>query len=190
LEELYPGGRILLPRVWRDSRYNHPAQPVVGVTWYEAQAYCRWLSEQAGTPMRLPSEVEWETAARGTTDCRYAWGDEFEPFRGNSLDAHVRGPTPAGVFPDGATSTGLLDLSGNTADWTQTAFGSSPLDKDLAYPYNAQDGREDLSTGVFAYRIVRGGGWRDPEPGVRISIRNSDHVTGITEYIGFRLCRG
>ena len=188
LVELYPGGRITEPRQWRDSRCNHPSQPVVGVSWYEAQAYCRWLSDQANEPFRLPTEVEWESAANGIEGRRFAWGDAFDPMRTNALASHVRRSTPAGVFR-GVTPEGVLDLAGNSADWTNTAYGATPFDDTLRYPYRA-DGREAPEAAKLAYRIVRGGGWRDPETGVCMSIRDSNHVTMTQDYIGFRICRG
>ncbi len=63
---------------WDDSRFNHPAQPVVGVSWFEARAYCAWLSAQTGQAYRLPSEVEWEAAARGFESRQYAYGPDFD----------------------------------------------------------------------------------------------------------------
>ena len=65
LAELHPDGRITKPRHWHNPRFNQPSKPVVGVCWYEARAYLSWLSAQSGLTFRLPSEVEWEAAARG-----------------------------------------------------------------------------------------------------------------------------
>ncbi|MCE7939942.1 MAG: hypothetical protein DYG90_15470, partial [Chloroflexi bacterium CFX6] len=105
LHELYPGGPIRAPRLWGDERFNRPSQPVVGVTWHEARAYCLWLSFQLDRPFRLPSEVEWEAAARGAAGRAYAWGDAFDPLRCNVISTHVMRPSPIGIFPDGDTAT-------------------------------------------------------------------------------------
>lgn len=72
----YPPGRQTAPAQWHDTAFNHPAQPVVGIGWHEARAYCNWLSAQTGRHFRLPSEAEWEAAARGQAGRRYAYGDE------------------------------------------------------------------------------------------------------------------
>ena len=92
LAELYPGGRLhgaaLLAAI---ERFNNPAQPVVGVCWYEARAYCAWLAAQTGVAFRLPTEVEWEAAARGQAARRYAYGDAFDPLAGNTVETQCSG---------------------------------------------------------------------------------------------------
>jgi formylglycine-generating enzyme required for sulfatase activity len=124
---LVPSGRQTQPRWWNDPAYNDPAQPVVGICWHEARAYCAWLSAQTGQCWRLPSEAEWEAAARGQAGRRYAWGDDFDPNRCNTFESHVRGTTPVGVFPGGDTPEGLVDLSGNVWEWTSSAYHALPL---------------------------------------------------------------
>jgi formylglycine-generating enzyme required for sulfatase activity len=75
LDTWYPAGRQTQPAQWNDPAFNHVSQPVVGVCWYEARAYCAWLSVQTGRVMRLPTEAEWEAAARGRGMRRYSWGE-------------------------------------------------------------------------------------------------------------------
>ncbi len=188
LHELYPGGPIRAPRLWGDERFNRPSQPVVGVTWHEARAYCLWLSFQLDRPFRLPSEVEWEAAARGAAGRAYAWGDAFDPLRCNVISTHVMRPSPIGIFPDGDTPEGLSDMTGNTADLTLSGFGHSPDVADFGYPYAAGDGREDVDAGAAAYRVARGGGWLDNAVSARAACRNVCHVTETGDNIGFRLC--
>lgn len=91
------------PRLWRDKRFNHPSQPVVGISWYEARAFCAWLTVQSGYRVRLPSEVEWEAAARGREGRPFPWGAEFDRLRANVFQTHIRTTTPVGVFPEGDT---------------------------------------------------------------------------------------
>ena len=90
LRSLYPGGRVTEPRLWRDLRFRGPAQPVVGICWYEARAYCLWLRAQSGIDFRLPTDAEWEAAARGPGGRAYAYGDTFDRWRENVLATHLR----------------------------------------------------------------------------------------------------
>ncbi|MDS4042072.1 MAG: SUMF1/EgtB/PvdO family nonheme iron enzyme, partial [Candidatus Competibacter sp.] len=140
LERWYPPGRQTQPAYWNDEAFDNPAQPVVGISWFEARAYCAWLSAQTGQPFRLPTEAEWEAAARGRTGRRYAYGDAFDASRCNAFETHVRRTTPVGVFPGGATPEGLVDMTGNTWDWTSSLY--------QPYPYLAADGREDPAGGA------------------------------------------
>ena len=152
LAEWYPPGRQTQPAYWHDDAFNNPAHPVVGVCWFEARAYCAWLSAQAGEAFRLPTEAEWEAAARGVQCRRYAFGDDFDAARCNAFETHVRHTTPIGAFPGGQTPEGLVDMTGNTWDWTSSLY--------TPYPYDAADGREAPGA-PGARRVVRGGSWRN-----------------------------
>jgi formylglycine-generating enzyme required for sulfatase activity len=160
LAEWYPPGRQTQPAFWHDDAFNNAAQPVVGICWFEARAYCAWLSAQTGQTFRLPTEAEWEAAARGVQGRHYAFGDDFDATRCNTFETHVRHTTPIGVFPGGGTPEGLVDMTGNTWDWTSSLY--------TPYPYDAADGRE-VPSPPGARRVVRGGSWRV----VRVSARAS-----------------
>jgi formylglycine-generating enzyme required for sulfatase activity len=136
------------PAYWKDGTYNNPAQPVVGVCWYEACTYCAWLSAQTGRMFRLPTEAEFEAAARGMNRRKYPYGQRFDGARCNTFESHIRRTTPVGVFRN-ATPEGVLDLSGNVYTWTSSIY--------QPYPYRANDGREDVNRGEP--RVVRGGSW-------------------------------
>lgn len=177
LEEWYPPGRQTQPAFWNDEAFNNPAQPVVGVCWFEARAYCAWLSAQTGQPFRLPTEAEWEAAARGRVGRRYAYGDEFDATLCNAFETHVRRTTPVGVFPGGETPDGLIDLTGNTWDWTGSLF--------QPYPYLADDGREDPAGD--ARRVVRGGAWDSYQTVARAAARDFGAPGGRDGGVGFRL---
>lgn len=115
--------------------------PVTEVTWYGAVAYCRWRGA------RLPSEAEWEAAARGHERRLYPWGDT-PPDPGRAVYARPRGAhEPVGARPAGATPEGVQDLAGNLAEWTSTLY--------RPYPYRVDDGREDAE--VRGERVTRGG---------------------------------
>jgi formylglycine-generating enzyme required for sulfatase activity len=134
---------------------------VVGICWYEARAYLSWLTAQSGLPFQLPSEVEWEAAARGLAGRRHAYGDTFDPTKGNTTETHIRRTTPIGVFPEGDTSEGVADLTGNTLEWTSSAFGRTRDTSEFPYPYEPNDGREDPELPASYLRVLRGGSWSD-----------------------------
>jgi formylglycine-generating enzyme required for sulfatase activity len=150
LESWYPQGRRTLPLYWEDTRFNAPTQPVVGVTWYEAQAYCAWLAHHSGLPVRLPTEAEREVATRGAAMRRYAYGDDPKPECANTAETRLGVAAPIGVFPCGTTPEGVYDLSGNLWEWTSSLY--------RPYPYRADDGREDPAV-PDDFRVVRGGSW-------------------------------
>jgi formylglycine-generating enzyme required for sulfatase activity len=118
--------------------------PVVLITWDDAMAYAAWSRK------RLPTEAEWERAARGPKGWRHPWGNEFISGRCNSREADLKGTSPVGYFsPDGDTLEGLIDMVGNVWEWTNSLFHS--------YPYNPNDGRE--SREAIGFRVLRGGSW-------------------------------
>ena len=162
LEEQWQSKRETEPRFWRNPRLNHPAQPVVGVCWYEARAYCAWLSTQTGLPLHLPTEVEWEAAARGIEARPCPYGPVFDRLATNVLETHVKRTTPVGVFPSGRTPQGVADMSGNVYEWTTSLFGmedEGEVETSHPYPYDPADGRQNPDAGPSVRRVVRGGGW-------------------------------
>ena len=150
-----------------------PAQkmdhPVVGVSWNDALAYCKWLSEQTGRPYRLPTEAEWEKAARGEEGRIYPWGNEWEEGRCNNDNG---GTTAVTAYPNGASPYGCLDMIGNASEWTSTLWNDHVSDSTYLYPYRAQDGRENLQAEGVAYRIFRGGSYESNLIDLRCAARN------------------
>jgi formylglycine-generating enzyme required for sulfatase activity len=135
LEDMFPSGkRYSTPVFWNDQAFNNPAQPVVGVCLYEVCAYCAWLSAQADRLFRLPTEAEFEAAARGIPGWKYPYGENFDATRSNTFESHIRRTSPVGIFAN-ATPEGVFDLIGNVYTWTSSALQS--------YPYQAKDGRDD-----------------------------------------------
>ena len=139
------------PSYWNDAQWNGDQQPVVGITWYEAMAYARWLSAQTGQNFRLPSEAEWEKAARGSNGFIYPWGNTWEANRANSSESNLGKTTPVGQYPTGASSYGALDMAGNVWEWTRSIY--------TPYPYNSTDGRENVSDPAQKLFTMRGGSW-------------------------------
>jgi formylglycine-generating enzyme required for sulfatase activity len=178
----YPPGRQTQPANWNDDAYNHPSQPVVGICWYEARAYCAWLNAQTGHDIRLPTEAEWEAAARGMEGRLYAYGNDYDSARCNTFDTHIRRTTPIGVFPGGETPdpAGIVDMMGNVYEWTSSLY--------QPYPYNAADGRETPSAEESSGRVVRGGSGRGDPLDARACCRLDDDPASRLDDLGFRVC--
>lgn len=154
-------------------------QPVRGVTWDEAVGFCDWLANETGRPFRLPTEEEWEKAARGTDGRLFPWGEEFRYTCANVWEGGVAEPTPVGVYPDGVSPYGALDMAGNVAEWTASFIGTYP----------GSEGSEVISEQVEEYgryRVVRGGCWQDAAKKARCASRGNP-ATHRAESIGFRV---
>jgi formylglycine-generating enzyme required for sulfatase activity len=178
------------PAFWEDPRFHNPSQPVVGVTWYEARAYCCWLTarwrvagEGCQEPLpenyqvRLPSEAEWERAARYRGGGRYPWGRRSDPKRANTEEGHVRRTSPVGAYPGGATGAGVQDLAGNVWEWTLSLY--------QPYPVRPGDGRDDPRSP--GHRVVRGGSWFSSRGLARCAVRNWDPPEVWNDHQGFRV---
>jgi formylglycine-generating enzyme required for sulfatase activity len=158
------------PEWWHHKRYGiaRPNHPVVGISWYEAVAFCRWLTQHKGyNPdgyvYLLPSEAEWEYAARKATRCTYPWGSE-EPNAERANFNRVYGPTAVGCFAPGVTpEDSIYDLAGNVWEWTRSAYRD--------YPYDPADGREDIDNLEGRIFVLRGGGWSYQSVSLRASTR-------------------
>lgn len=147
------------PSYWEDQ-VVHPNHPVVNLSWFEAAAYCSWFGG------RLPVDAEWEQAARGAVGRTYPWGEEPpDPTRANYRDAHVKGTSPVGLFPSGATPEGIEDMAGNVWEW-------------VAAWYTQNDSR-----------ALRGGGWHDVALNLRAAYRVGCDPGYKDGDIGFRCAR-
>lgn len=183
-------GHRLDPAVTRDADDQGGALPVAFVSWPDALAYCRWLGKTLSawpqTPTRikellgsgwdvtLPTEAEWERAARGEDGRRYPWGSEPRPDRANFGTQRVR---PVGSVPCPECPYGLLDMSGNLWEWTRSPY--------QAYPYDpADDGRTE---GVDALWVMRGGSFTDTAQSVRGTVRGGADPGVRRPTIGFRV---
>lgn len=177
--------KIDSPALWRHPLYARPEQPVVGVSWYEAAAYARWWSERTGRRFRLPTEAQWERAARGTEGRAWPWGDRFELGRCNTAEAKNGQPTAANAFANGKTPEGVHDLSGNVWEWCRTRWGRTLQTLEYPYPYNPADGRDDEEERYV--RIIRGGSWFDLWPQASPTNRRRYLADARSNNIGFRL---
>ncbi|MBK6796335.1 MAG: SUMF1/EgtB/PvdO family nonheme iron enzyme [Acidobacteria bacterium] len=191
LDETFPPGKLYRqPEYWDDTRFYNPSQPVVGVTWFEARAYCNWLTANShGVPpsggtqsiFRLPTEAEFEVAARGKKGRMFHYGKEFEVGRSNTFESHIRRSTPVGIFQN-ATPEGAYDLSGNVYTWTLSIYDQEKF----PYPYRADDGREDINA-TEVRRVLRGGSWDNSQDFARAVYRYNDNPLVRYYRLGFRV---
>jgi formylglycine-generating enzyme required for sulfatase activity len=179
------------PTHWGSERGRPPmgkeTHPVVYVSWHEAVAYCRWLSEVTSKHYRLPSEAEWEKAARGTDGLIYPWGNRWNKQRCNSGADDFDDTLPVGSYPKGASPYGLLDMAGNVWGWTRSLWGEDPLQPEFKYPYDPGDGREDLEAGDEVHRMLRGGSFADVVGDVRCAVRRGHLPYRRFRIVGFRV---
>lgn len=166
-----------------DSGFGRGLQPVVNVTWQDALAYALWLGRQTGQRYRLPSEAEWEYAARGGTRTRYWWGDEPGSGRANCGGCGTpwdgERSAPVGRMP--ANPFGLHDVIGNLWEWTADCYHSS-------YEGVPDDGRPHVYRHC-GQKVVRGGSWVVPPRQVRVANRWRDYPVAPSDDVGFRVAR-
>lgn len=167
------------PHFWSDQMFSQPDQPVVGTSWYEAVAYCRWLSKRTGKQLRLPTEAEWEYSARGGLEGRlYPWGDEHpseRPFPG--YDLRTGGPERIGRYePNGF---GIYDMAEGVHEWCSDFY-------DPSY-YNRSPKSNPQGPAMGERRVSRGGSWRHRIKFSRCAARSSINPSYQYSDYGFRL---
>ncbi len=173
------------PKYWRDRRFSDPDQPVVGLSWHEAQAFCEWLCESLGAEARLPSEAQWEYAARGTDGREYPWGNEPpDPSRACfGLDYTEGQPARVGTHPAGRGAFGTLDQAGNVWEWCQDVWREDAYEK--------RSGNEVVdplvTAGEESVRVLRGGSWGSPAGSLRAASRDWRQASSRDVGIGFRV---
>lgn len=189
-----------------DCLLGAPNHPAVRVSWHEALAYSRWLTRKlrewdgtpeplrrllhatAGSPwsVTLPSEAEWEKAARGTEGRVYPWGDAADPNRANYDETGIGGTSAVGCFPGGASPYGVEDLGGNVWEWTRSLWGRN-FKLEFGYPYGQEGQREDLAAPDEVARVMRGGAFYSISGFVRAACRFRHTPDDRLYFIGFRV---
>jgi formylglycine-generating enzyme required for sulfatase activity len=188
-----PKGKDHTPAYWTDEHLNAPAQPVVGVDWWDAHAYAAWAG------LRLPTEAEWEYAARGTNGRKFLWGEAWPPTipvgnladetAGKAVDGvevlkgYADGhayTAPVGAYPAGASWCGALDLAGNVWEWCADRYDV----------YDVKVDRDPTGSATAPGRVVRGGSWRSSDPAdVRCAFRDNYETDYRDDSYGFRCAR-
>ena len=168
------------PLCWNDPNFNDPKIPVVAVSWHEAVAYCEWLSGATGQPYRLPTEAEWERAARGGAEQRlYPWGDAPPEQVPNYAGRWKNGPEPVGLYPPNAY--GLFNLGDNVHEWCFDWY-------DAGY-YSFSPERNPRGPAHGSRRASRGGSWRHQIKVARTAARSSIPPEFQYADYGFRVAR-
>ncbi len=156
------------PRDWESSTTVRN-QPVTGVSWFEARAYCAWLADKTGQPLRLPTSLAWGLAAIHPKGGPYPWGGSaaMDPTAEHAnFNMNVKRPTPVGMYPLGAAWGGHLDMAGNVWEWCEDSWDTG------------------------SYRVIRGGSWNEDARYVRAADRNALDPRKRYDNLGFRLARG
>jgi len=170
--------------------FNLPNHPVVGVSWYEAVAYCRWLTEflrergelAQGWQIRLPTEAEWEKAARGIDGRVYPWGNALDPNKANYSGAKVGSTSAVGFFPQDQSPYGCQDMVGNVDEWCATKYNGDYK----PYPYKIENEWTEAYLKYEITRNVRGGSWDDESGCLRCAYRYYLNSDNNDLYWGFR----
>jgi formylglycine-generating enzyme required for sulfatase activity len=151
---------------------NHPRE---NVHWYDAMAYCRWLSHKTQTTITLPTESQWQRAAQGDDGRKYPWGNDFDEVRCNSGESDPDQTTPVDAYPAGASPYGALDMLGNVWEWCLSS---------RARPYRHP---ENTDPSAVAARCWRGGSWDVTQDFIYVEYRYFVHQLARFDNIGFRV---
>lgn len=172
------------PAYWDDPRLSKPNQPVVGVSWTDADAFCQWEGK------RLPTEAEWERAAKGPAgDNHFPWGHTVDPKKAN-YGQHVGRTTPVDSYPEGVNGFGVYNMAGNVFEWVADWYEPSYYKQSVALnPKGAEQGYNFAKQGPV--KVLRGGSWLAPETSLHASHRfwnqpdNNSYGVGL----GFRCAK-
>jgi len=163
------------PKGWNNPNFNNPQQPVVGINWKEAVKFCNWQGK------RLPTEAEWEKAARGKRPVKYPWGNKTPNSSNLNYNEEIKKTSPVGSFEKGKSDYGVYDLSGNVSEWVNDWHFPEYY---LFSPKNNPKGPEKGQ-----YKVIRGGSWRNNAEDVSLVYRNATTPRNRSLAIGFRCAK-
>ncbi|MCX6580998.1 MAG: SUMF1/EgtB/PvdO family nonheme iron enzyme [Candidatus Aminicenantes bacterium] len=164
-----------------DEGWGRENRPVINVSWGDAAAYCRWLSQKTGLTFQLPTEAQWEKAGRGSRGFRYPWGNDFDKNKCNSDASGLNKTVQVGSYPSGKSPYGCMDMAGNVWEWCADWY-----DKDY---YKNSPGKNPPGPLAGYYRVLRGGSWHFQSAYLRCAARNYDNPRTYWNLNGFRVAR-
>ena len=188
---------------WREPRgsgsdiSNKPRHPVTQVSFRDGQAFCNWLKgpsnpdlqsflDARGWDLRMPTEAEWERAARGTDGRDFPWGDESPNGNRCNYGMRLKDTTPVDFYLQGRSQDGVFDMAGNVWEWTTTRWNSTKDQPPYPYPYHPDQNREDPNG--KGPRVMRGGSFHDKAWVIRCAFRHKHDVEWTIDCGSFRVC--
>jgi formylglycine-generating enzyme required for sulfatase activity len=183
------GAHWRAPRGSENIVQQKGAHPVTLVSWNDALAFCRWVTDITQINVCLPSEAEWERGARGTDGRIYPWGNEEPTDTLCNFDLNAKDTTPVGQYsPQGDSPVGCADMAGNVIEWTRSLWGKDLHSPEFNYPYTERRlERENVQAPDDIRRVVRGGGWDDDSEGIRAAYRLPNPPISRNDILGFRV---
>jgi formylglycine-generating enzyme required for sulfatase activity len=172
---------VFLPRASWPRQQRKPDHPVVNIMWRQARDYARWLAQVTGEPWRLPTEAEWEKAARSTGGRLYPWGDHWDTERAHTYASRPHMTMPVGCYTQGVSLYGVQEMTGTVWEWTRS--------RAVSYPYRIETS-EDILGDDLSDRVLRGGSWRSPSEEARVAARRFSSLISIENDRGVRLALG
>ena len=155
--------------------WNHPRERV---SWYDATAFCRWLSHHTDQTIRLPTEFEWERLARGNNGNAFAYGNQFDEAKANTEETKIRQTSAVGIFPNGASTEGVMDLTGNVSEWCLEEHRNLLWKTLLRFALKERN--------VRVLRVLRGGSWGNLRDFARAAVRDGYPPVDRYDYVGVR----
>jgi formylglycine-generating enzyme required for sulfatase activity len=201
--EQYGHGYNLVKNQWEAIKGTHWRNPIGGesivqqkrthpvtlVSWYDALAFCDWITKVTQYNIYLPSEAEWELAARGVSGFIYPWGNDKPTDTLCNFNSNIKDTSPVGQYsPQGDSLIGCTDMAGNVIEWTRSLWGKDINVPEYHYPYSKyKNERENIQAPDDIRRVVRGGAWDDDSESLRCAYRFSNPPISRNNLLGFRV---